>query len=175
MTHVSRRFAIGLAAGALAVPGWSLAQGAPAWAPRALTAAQARALDAYLDTLIPATSSPGAKDAGVGSFIDRALADWSLPAQAAAVRQGLDRIDADAKATHGKAFADLDGGARRAVIAAWEKDPKGAAAYVSLKDLAVTGYFTSEPGATVALRYDPIPGAYRGCIPLSEIGRAWAT
>ena len=23
--------------------------------------------------------------------------------------------------------------------------------------------------------YDPVPGAYRGCVPLAEIGRAWAT
>jgi hypothetical protein len=56
-----------------------------------------------------------------------------------------------------------------------EQDPKAAAGYFSLKDLTVTGYFTSEPGATLALRYDPMPGAYRGCVPLREIGRAWAT
>jgi len=37
------------------------------------------------------------------------------------------------------------------------------------------GYFTSEPGATIALRYDPVPGDYRGCVPLKDIGRGWAT
>jgi hypothetical protein len=38
------------------------------------------------------------------------------------------------------------------------------------------GFFTSEPGATQVLQYDPVPGAYKGCIPLSEAGngKAWA-
>ena len=47
--------------------------------------------------------------------------------------------------------------------------------FATLKELATVGYFTSEPGATKAVRYDPVPGDYRGCVPLSEIGRAWAT
>jgi gluconate 2-dehydrogenase gamma chain len=41
--------------------------------------------------------------------------------------------------------------------------------------MVTVGYFTSEPGATVALKYEPVPGAYHGCVPLAEIGRAWAT
>ena len=37
------------------------------------------------------------------------------------------------------------------------------------------GYFTSKPGATITLRYDPVPGDFKGCVPMKEIGRAWAT
>jgi hypothetical protein len=36
------------------------------------------------------------------------------------------------------------------------------------------GYFTSEVGATQVLRYDPVPGAYHGCIPFEEVGKTWA-
>jgi hypothetical protein len=36
------------------------------------------------------------------------------------------------------------------------------------------GYFTSEQGATKALRYDPVPGTYRGSVPLAAGDRAWA-
>ena len=45
--------------------------------------------------------------------------------------------------------------------------------FLTLRELVTIGYFTSKPGATVALRYDPIPGAYHGCVPLKEIGRGW--
>ena len=174
-TTLNRRAALGFALGALTVPGWSLAQTGQTWAPKALTPTQARTLEAFVDTLIPATGTPGAKEAGVARFIDKAVADWCPAAQAAAIRNGLDRAEADAQAAQGRAFADLDARQRREVVAAMEQDPKAAAGYVSLKDLTVTGYFTSETGATLALRYDPMPGAYRGCVPLREIGRAWAT
>jgi hypothetical protein len=43
-----------------------------------------------------------------------------------------------------------------------------------LKELVLLGYYTSEAGATRELRYAAVPGAFRGCVPLAEIGRAWA-
>jgi hypothetical protein len=43
-----------------------------------------------------------------------------------------------------------------------------------MKELTLVGYYTSEPGATQELRHEKVPGRYQGCVPLSEIGRAWA-
>ena len=43
-----------------------------------------------------------------------------------------------------------------------------------MKDLTITGYFTSEIGATQALAYDPIPGKFNGCVPLEKDQKAWA-
>jgi hypothetical protein len=43
------------------------------------------------------------------------------------------------------------------------------------KELTLLGFFTSEPGATQVLQYDPVPGAYHGCVPLEEVGKTWAT
>ena len=43
------------------------------------------------------------------------------------------------------------------------------------KALVVFGYYSSEEGASVELRYDRIPGGYRGCIPFSEVGRSWSS
>ena len=42
-----------------------------------------------------------------------------------------------------------------------------------MKELTVTGYYTSEVGATEELRVNPM-GAYRGDVPYAEVGRAWA-
>jgi hypothetical protein len=46
---------------------------------------------------------------------------------------------------------------------------------LTMKELTVVGFFTSEPGATQVLQYVAVPGAYKGCLPLSEVGKTWAT
>ena len=64
--------------------------------------------------------------------------------------------------------------------AALQRDPAAAPAprpfILVMKELAMLGFFTSEVGATQLLQYDPLPGAYRGCVPLSAAGagRTWA-
>ena len=44
-----------------------------------------------------------------------------------------------------------------------------------LKELTLLGYFTSEPGATKALRYIQTPGYYKGDVPYVKGDKAWAT
>ena len=43
-----------------------------------------------------------------------------------------------------------------------------------IKQMTVWGYFSSEVGATQALRYVPVPGRFEGCIPYNEGEKAWA-
>jgi gluconate 2-dehydrogenase gamma chain len=47
--------------------------------------------------------------------------------------------------------------------------------FLMLKELTMTGYFTSEEGATQVLRYEDVPGVYQGCIPFEDVGKTWAT
>ena len=42
------------------------------------------------------------------------------------------------------------------------------------KCLVLLGYYQSEIGATHELRFELVPGAWRSCLPLSEVGRASA-
>jgi hypothetical protein len=37
-----------------------------------------------------------------------------------------------------------------------------------MKQLTLLGFFTSEPGATKAVRYIPVPGRYDGCVPYKK-------
>jgi hypothetical protein len=46
--------------------------------------------------------------------------------------------------------------------------------FAMMKQLTLLGYFTSEIGATKALRYVAVPGKYEGCIPYQKGDRAWA-
>ena len=146
------------------------------WKPVALTPDQARTLDVVADLIVPVTDTPGARAVGVPQFIDRAVGDWCSPAQAKLLRGGLDQLDVDARAANGAAFADLTAAQQTALLTRYDKggDPQRPF-FGLLKELTTIGYFTSKPGATVALRYDPVPGDYRGCVPLKEIGHAWAT
>jgi hypothetical protein len=53
--------------------------------------------------------------------------------------------------------------------------PKRAAHYFRMmKELALLGYFTSEIGCTVAMRYIETPGRFDPCIPYSPGELAWA-
>jgi hypothetical protein len=168
---------LALPAGAFAQPGRVLN-----WTPKALTAAEAATLVAAVDAIIPATDTPGAVEAGVPQFIDRTLAAWAVPEDAALLRAGLARLDEVAKAQHGGPFAGLSPELRTVVLTGMEAEAMAQARlspprrhfFPALRELATVGYFTSEPGATKAARYDPVPGDYKGCIPLSDVGRVWA-
>ena len=47
---------------------------------------------------------------------------------------------------------------------------------LTMKELTLLGYFTSEVGATQILQYLPVPGRQQGCIPVREAGngKTWA-
>ncbi len=47
--------------------------------------------------------------------------------------------------------------------------------FTMMKELTLWGYFSSEVGATQALRYVAVPGRYEGCIPYKKGDKAWAT
>lgn len=173
----------GLALAAWSLPVVSLAQGAPtlAWTPKALTQAQARTLSAACETIMPQTDTPGAIAVGVPQYIDRAIAGWCEPADAERLKAGLADLDERAKRTGAASYAALGAQQQAAVLTEVEADAMAAARerkphyWRMLKSLTTSGYFTSQDGATKALRYDPVPGAYHGCVPLKEIGRTWAT
>lgn len=161
----------------LAAPAGAAAEGVLNWAPRALTVDQARTLEALAELIFPETDTPGARAAGVAPFVDRAVAAYCTVDDAASLRTGLDRIDADARSGHGTTFAGLASDQQAALFSRYEAGGggPGSARFVTLmKELTTVGYFTSEVGGTKAVRYDPVPGDFRGCVPLSEIGRAWA-
>jgi gluconate 2-dehydrogenase gamma chain len=61
-------------------------------------------LDVVAELIIPATDTPGAREAGVPQFIDRALANYYDKAQVEQLVGGLNRMDADARAAHGDVF-----------------------------------------------------------------------
>ncbi|HLG38044.1 MAG TPA: gluconate 2-dehydrogenase subunit 3 family protein, partial [Chitinophagaceae bacterium] len=46
--------------------------------------------------------------------------------------------------------------------------------FTLMKQMTLLGFFTSKPGATQVLRYNPVPGKYEGCIDYKEGETSWA-
>jgi hypothetical protein len=142
-------------------------------------------LDEVAETIIPTTSTPGAKAAKVGQFMQTMVTDCYDEKDQQVFLTGLASIDKACEKMHGHGFMKANPEQRTALLTAIDKeataykkskkesDPNH---YFSLmKQLTLLGYFSSEIGATQALRYVAIPGKYEGCIPYKKGDRAWAT
>lgn len=156
-----------------------------AFKPVFLTEGVAGIVSEISEIIIPKTDTPGAKDAGVPAFIDLMLKDCYAKEDQDRFIKGATDFDADAKATYGDNFLSCDPEKQKELvlkyhseaIAAMKSDtpPKERPFIMMMKELTMLGFFTSEPGATQVLQYEAVPGAYHGCVPLSEVGRTWAT
>jgi len=151
-----------------------------------LTPAETATVSALADQIIPRTDTPGATDVGVPAFIDRMLAGFYTDKERDIVRAGLASVDADANRLRGKPFAQLTSDEQVALMKQYDQaqyDYTRANATTQnapphyfrlIKELTIIGFCTSEPGAKQLMRYEQTPGPYRGDVPVSEIGKAWA-
>ena len=144
---------------------------------KAFFAAPERAvLNCVCAALIPRTDTPGALEAGVPAFIDAMMTNWAAPNTADMFRAVLAQIDGEAKAATGKGFASLPPEQRATRLQAYDaaafaaKDP----AWRRFKNLALTAYYLSEPGATQELRYELVPGVWEPNMKMGPDTRAWA-
>ncbi|MCR5889888.1 gluconate 2-dehydrogenase subunit 3 family protein [Hymenobacter sp. J193] len=158
---------------------------APKELPAVLNAEQVAYLNEVGDTILPATKSPGAKAADVGGFMAVMVRDCYRPDDQQVFKQGLTKLEEAAKQKYTKGFLALDAAQRTALLTALDAEQKNYAKtkkpeapnhyFRMIKELTLLGYFTSEVGATKALRYLPVPGKYDGCVPYKKGDRAWAT
>lgn len=168
-------------------------------------------LDEVGDTILPTTSSPGAKAAQIGEFMKTMVTDCYTEDDQKIFTDGLTKLQDATKKKYNKSFMELSPeqrteflieldkeakekskeiGARAAKLTdeqrhqialdknlgTFKRDPQDDPHYFTMiKQLTLTGYFTSKPGATQALRYIAVPGRYEGCIPYNKGDKAWAT
>jgi hypothetical protein len=151
----------------------------------AFSAADVSLLDDIADTILPATTTPGARAARTGAFMAVMVNDvYSLRDQEI-FTNGLRELDAACRTAHGVPFAQATAAARLSLLEALDREQKAhteARAGASLprhyfrmmKELALLGYFTSEIGCTQALRYLESPGRYDPCAPYAPGEKIWA-
>lgn len=137
------------------------------------------------ETILPATDTPGAKAADVGAFMAVMVQDCYKPDDQKVFMDGIKKLDEASNEKYGKKFMKLDTSSRTALLTSLDAEQKEymqkkmheepSHYFRMMKELTLLGFFTSEVGATQALRYVPVPGRYDGCIDYKKGDRAWAT
>jgi hypothetical protein len=144
--------------------------------------AQVRYLNEIADTIIPDTDTPGARAAKVGQFIALIVSDCYDTEYQKRFLDGMLKLDEECKGRYGKPFMKCPKHLKHDHLVELDSEQK---AYYQvktkaaphhyfrvLKDLVIWGYFSSEIGATKALRFVEIPGKYT-TINYKRGDRAW--
>lgn len=163
----------------------------------AFTVADIALLDEIAETILPETSTPGAKAAKTGAFMALMVTDvYTLPLQQV-FGEGLRAVDEECRRAHGTPFLQATPAQRLSVVQALDREqqrvmdarraPPSSRApapeststepphyFRLMKELTLLGYFTSEIGCTRALRYIESPGRFDPCAPHAPGDRAWA-
>ncbi|MGN6293545.1 MAG: gluconate 2-dehydrogenase subunit 3 family protein [Chitinophagaceae bacterium] len=135
-------------------------------------------LDEIAETILPETKTPGAKAAKVGSFMVLMVNDCYDEKEQAVFREGMQKINDQAKSKFGKEFTVITPQQRHELLVQIDneqkqymkskKEEEPVHYFRMMKELTLLGYFTSEPGCTKAKRYMPVPGKYIGCVPYTK-------
>jgi hypothetical protein len=138
------------------------------------------------ETILPATDTPGAKAANVGAFMQIMVSDCYEAKDQEIFMQGMAELKfKTSKAKIGKAFMEASPEERTVLLTALDqeakeyqknKKPEDPTHYFTImKQLTLSGLFTSKIGATEVLRFVAVPGKFEGCVPYTKGEKAWAT
>jgi hypothetical protein len=162
------------------------------------TAADVALLDEIAETILPETSTPGAKAAKTGAFMALMVTDVYSDRAREVFTTGMRQLDDECTKATGVAFIKATPAQRLTILQQLDREQKTAmdarqAAPVNrypppdaqadepahyfrmMKELALLGFFTSEVGMTRALRYIEAPGRFDPCAPHKPGDRAWAS
>lgn len=129
--------------------------------PRRLSPAEFEALGALAETILPATDTPGAREAGVDFYLDDAAG--AEPALLERLRAGLTRLDELSRAAFGRGFAGISDAERAGVLGPLAR--AGDPFFVLIRGRVVDAYYKSEAGLLGELGWtghefwDEFPGA----------------
>ena len=157
----------------------------PTNALRTLDAHQHATVRAMAELILPRTETPGATDVGVAEFIDLMLTEWYDDADRTRFAKGLADVDARTQELFGKNFADSSPVQQGEILtvlgeelmsALQRRHDRGIGDDVSVereefypmfRRLALTGYYTSERGASDELHFEIIPSSHDECVQIT--------
>lgn len=141
------------------------------WVPRALDAHQNEMIVALSELIIPATDTPGAKAAVVNRFVD-AVVDDAEEADRRSFLRGFEWMDARSRELFGDEFLKATPEQQAALLTILSsgknvalEDQLGVEFFEAVKELTITGYYTSEVGLKQELHLDAqlFFAEFRGC------------
>jgi len=141
-------------------------------------------LDEISDTILPATSTPGAKAAKVGTFMTVMVNDCYEEKDQKVFHEGMKKLNDESNKAYDKSFMKINPQQRHDLLVKLDAEQKQymqnkkkeepSHFFRMMKELSMLGYFTSEIGCTQARRYVERPGKYEGDIPYKKGDKAFA-
>ena len=157
------------------------------WTPLFFAKEDGLRLAEIAERILPRTDTPGAQDVFVHEFVDLFVNDCLEAELQQRFREGFAQLLADCQQAHGRPFDECSPQEQLAflnaqdetVVAYAQENPdlqiEDYPFFLTLKQLILLGYFTSEKVCTEVLAYLPVPGKYEPCMPYEEGMPVWAT
>lgn len=142
-------------------------------------------IEELAETILPkTTSSPGAKDVGIGEFIVTIVSDCYEKGEQKTILDGIINLDDISLRNYNDKFIHLSPSNKNELLLMLEEKSKtynqniikGEAPhyYTMMKQLTIWGFLSSATVGTKILRHVPIPGRYDGCLPYEKGEKAWS-
>ena len=160
-------------------------------------------LDEVGETILPATSTPGAKAARVGEFMKMYVTDCYSQAEQDAFTKGIVALQDACQKKFGKSFVECTPEQRAGLLTNLEQEAKAYNSeqtekdkptyedlkkknqwdkfvaspvhyYTMMKQLTLLGFFTSKEGASEAMRHVSVPGKYDGALAYKKGDKAYS-
>lgn len=119
-------------------------------------------LKEVIDLIIPATQTASASEVNTHHFLDEVFAKCLTKDQQELIKEGFSAFANEFNASNDKSalLAEID-------QKAFANDDDYAW-FIPIKQYTLVGFFTSQEGETKASNYVPVPGDYKGDIPLDD-------
>ena len=122
------------------------------------------------ETIIPKTSTPGAKELNIHLFVLKMLDDCYEPEEQERFVKGLEALMDKTQDLYGKSFMDLTVPERQELLVAIENDKEASAElagfYKIMKGKTIQGYLNSQYVMTNLIKWELVPGRYNGYYPV---------
>ncbi|NQY86496.1 MAG: gluconate 2-dehydrogenase subunit 3 family protein [Colwellia sp.] len=168
------------------------------WTPKFFSPEQGAIISAVAECIIPKGQTPGSDDVDVPQFIDLLYLDIFDHKQGQQFKEGIAQFEQQFKAKNNQSFSQASPQQQQRFVKALyqlngtdtanifalvaEVNPPASQQVlhqlygflISLRELTIEAYFTSELIAEQYLAYDPIPGHYIGSMPVHENTKVWS-
>ncbi len=158
------------------------------WTPLFFTDGEARLISAIVDRWLPKTETPGALDVNVDVFLDTFFTKVFNEEGKKMIRTEIASFNDRSRREAGDDFIFLSQKEQEDLMRKYESetakfnpgiwgtavgDQEPVGFYRQLKSMTLWAYYSSEAVGKNILNYDPIPGEWKACIDVSEVGNSW--
>ena len=158
--------------GTIVLPSWANAWNKESFqnSPFNISPSQENLLAEIVETIVPKTDTPGAKELNIHQFTIKMVADCYDKKSQETFAKGFDLIDIAVKKDFSKSFVECDAKQKLAILNKMSNSENSdEKSFVRLvKNLTIQGYLSSEYVMTNLRIYEFAPARYHGCVPVKK-------